>query len=268
MLQAGVVVDLNFDETGGTQDTTRALTTDTSTVKAVDWDDSTYLFTNDARGQNWGVYGGVYGSQIDGEVTGYNALQQRNFGTGHTRIELAHLATDADPGGPTELNVLLLWDQADFLSGDRAWDNSASSSFAFNGILNRSGGAFRFVIRDGSDYYLSNLGRDNTGFYNGAISLAGDTAGLEWASFNPTLFADFDANATNLGISASTFTEQTFSDVTGVGFIFDGFKENVGQSVTRLEVQSFEVSLIPEPSAFAFLAGLGVLGLTAVRRRR
>ena len=67
-----------------------------------------------------------------------------------------------------------------------------------------------------------------------------------------------------LTVSAGSYSgEYTFSSdatLTAVGFMLEG-EANIGQSVKN-------VSVVPEPSAFGLLAGLGALALVASRRRR
>ena len=59
---------------------------------------------------------------------------------------------------------------------------------------------------------------------------------------------------------SGTYTFSSDAELTAVGFMLEG-EENIGQSVKN-------VSVVPEPSAFGLLAGLGALALVASRRRR
>ncbi|MBC8010188.1 MAG: PEP-CTERM sorting domain-containing protein, partial [Burkholderiales bacterium] len=84
----------------------------------------------------------------------------------------------------------------------------------------------------------------------------------------------FDAAGTTQFGSSSTVgsysvaSTTTTTDLNSNGFY--GLRARLPQTsgTTTVEFSNFEISAIPEPSTYSVLAGLGVLGLAAFRRRR
>lgn len=73
---------------------------------------------------------------------------------------------------------------------------------------------------------------------------------------------------TGLGLSSYSLVKSDSTPVTAFDtFVFHNVS-NVADSITITDLVVTHTSAIPEPSSFAALAGLGVLGLAASRRRR
>ena len=93
------------------------------------------------------------------------------------------------------------------------------------------------------------------------ISSAAISTGELTYTLTLTTSADGDDTLTvSAGSYTGTYTFSSDATLTAVGFMLEG-EANIGQSVKN-------VSVVPEPSAFGLLAGLGALALVASRRRR
>ena len=81
---------------------------------------------------------------------------------------------------------------------------------------------------------------------------------------------DWGADGTSLSSSVRSFSAQTFSNsaLYADADLFAGFfaRQTGGNPIQMQAVDNF--SVIPEPSSFAAIAGLGMLGFAASRRRR
>ncbi len=217
------------------------------------WSDST-LLVDGAPGNtdNLDIYGGLsgQGTFLDARITHWNARNAVNF-------EVRNASTNDLVKG----QLMLLWDSADFQGTGREFDASVGSSFSLSYNTFNNHGETRFVIRDGSQYFLSSdveLDKDGG-------SMDGSAAGLEWATFDPADFQSFDGSLGDLGLtSLGTFSPMTFNDVTGVGFIAEGDRIKGNNMV--IPVDDFQVALVPEPATFGLIAAAGT-ALLFLRRR-
>ncbi len=182
-------------------------------------------------------------------------------GTGTSQVLVAH-----DVNGDfirfkrdfADVDALVLWRQADFGggldSGSVAFDSTSTASM---NIAKLGGWApVRMVIRleGGSQdgYYIS----EETPFVEGART-ANPTA-LTWLAYDPAADLGGIAGAeTNLVIGGR------IDHVTEVGF----YSYTPSLVANRLDIKTFAVTAVPEPSAMAAM-GLAVTGLLARRRRR
>lgn len=162
------------------------------------------------------------------------------------------------------------WEKSSFLNGfDTAgplsFESAAGSLSAviFNGGTPTSGNlrASRFLVRNGSDWYLSVDLMAQTG--EQAFDING--ADADWIAFDPTanlLFLDDD----NLG---ATVSGATLNNITAVGIyaqhtLIDGTSINEA----RQGFASLQVSTIPELGSFALLLGVIGLGVAVAGRNR
>lgn len=121
----------------------------------------------------------------------------------------------------------------------------------------------RYVVRDGSDYYISEESYaeadldaiDPSGTGEEITVELADVRNTDWATWNPAN-ARFDE-------SSATFSAQTFSNVTGLGY----YGMNAGGDSTVADIQTFSAA-VPEPSAWAVLLGTCAFGWVLYRRRK
>lgn len=137
------------------------------------------------------------------------------------------------------------------------------------GLFDGTGASFqaRWVVESGGQTYLSELNYTATqmlgtqGVYQ-LLTLEAPTT-INWAAHT------FDSTAASLVANPVSFSAQTFDQgITAVGLYLNLVEEELaGNGNTAYDIAQVFVA-IPEPSAFAALAGLGALGFAASRRRR
>jgi hypothetical protein len=116
---------------------------------------------------------------------------------------------------------------------------------------------YRYVIREGETYYLSNVAD---------LGIIGATTGLKWGEFDPNDFALFDtATLTSTNGMNIAFSNMVFTNVTAVGVIAN---LNRGATDTTFRLANFEVGLVSEvglpPAApSALVVNLGTDGITS-----
>lgn len=245
--QAALVINLNPAATT----VNRALTTDTTSVQEISFDLVTPLFNGSAAA----------GLKFYGGFNGTSAAINNASTVSISATTLSAFTTKSGSGTLTN-RFFAFYDSADFLApGNTQFDLTSGSSFSLTGNRTNAAGT-SFVIRNGSQFYISQSTNTNGALTN--YTLDGTT--LAWAAFDPANWGGFQHGTTpgGLGVGASgSFTSQTFDDVTGVGYIFGAAR--VGTNTNVLQATDFQVNLVPEPSA-ALLGGLGALAL--LRRRR
>lgn len=121
----------------------------------------------------------------------------------------------------------------------------------------------RFMIRDtGGTLYLSTT--NISGGFGGSTWEIADLSTESWAIFTPgaeNWRGDFGSLTFDQTISGSTAIDQ-------VGWFASRDSGAGGFTNSRLTIREFNVQAIPEPSAYAMLAGLLTLGAVMLRRRR
>lgn len=109
----------------------------------------------------------------------------------------------------------------------------------------------RWMVKDGSTYYISNVSYTTTG-----SKTLSSTDSTTWAVYDPFASLDF---------SSSSFASHAFTDIQGVGFYAQSNTTLVDTNASQIGVNSFTASVVPEPRA-AILIGLGLV-LVLLRRR-
>jgi sialate O-acetylesterase len=236
------VVDTDFTPPSHTY--MQNLSIDTDTERFRGWSDSSPVY-NISSTNGMVIYGGVHITADSGTKGGGGVI-----GIFTTSFNAMFARTSADATNSTE-QVLYLWDSADFLtSGVTAFDESANSvlSVTTGNFTGDNGGGLRFVIRSGNTYYVANQTSLSVGQSASTATLSGDSAGLQWAEFDPADFDLFTDDDANLGFGALTFSSMTFSNVTGVGLIANALS-SVNTQIVLNDFQATLVSGVPVPVA-------------------
>jgi hypothetical protein len=260
-VQAAVVVDLEFvDGNGDSAFASRTPTTNTTTEYTIGWSDSAYLVDAASDGQNKAFYGAYSATSTD-PITAPATIQSFDpTGTSNDRLIFQ---AGKSGSGDQAARILALWGSNDFLASANQFDASAGSSLTLgiHTFANNGGGmGARFVIRDGTQFYISSFSTVAT------ASIDGTTSGLEWGSFDVNSFTSFDNSEADVGMSV-TFSAQTFSNVTGVGFLTEIARPNTAGPVFAVNDFQAELVAVPEPSTYALLSGIFAIGLIMLRRR-
>lgn len=278
-LTATIVVDLGF-EVGASPNVAPARTADIDSASEYTWNwdagnlffDGTNAWSQDIHaGISYTTYGGT--ATFGGSTGSLTEIVDGGVDATNDRIRAQAAGTTGGTGDSgSQVNLLYLWDSANFLqtAASFSFDATANSSLS-SSILNVQlpwvdGRATEshFVIRDGSTYYISNESAGKVG--GDAVTISGDTVGLQWAEFDPSSFSGFNGDSAN--VTTGGFSSQTFSDVTGVGIIAYAFRPNNAGVVFDLNGFQADLVSVPEPSAFAILFGFGALAMVLYRRRR
>jgi len=267
----GAVSLIDFNVANGTgagssQNTSRSLSSATTSLGRIDFDTSTPFFP------------------ANGQQTLYGGLQAVNSATGGTFSQSAVRFHDNDPdawpnspqvfanindssGGVSYNDVTMAMvfkkeDFTNFSTGTVGFD--ASSTLALH-MTNWSqtppavGGnpvEIRFLVQEGSTYYVSEEVRTSQGAGDLTLTDFNDnsTVGKRWAPVTMT--------GTSFGIpNTLSFQAVDFQDVQQIGFVAEGSRQYGAQ----WGFDTFSATGIPEPgTALLVLAGLPLL----LRRRR
>lgn len=175
-----------------------------------------------------------------------------------------------DGAGTKFHHGVVFFQQSDFLAHDSLSGGVGLESLSV--AVHRSSGnpsRFGFVIETsgvGGGYFLSDpvtynqfTGTGfNTNFSNGHWLNIADASAATWLSFDPeTSYSTIEAAAT-----------PDLSKVTGVGIWFENERASASAAGLGFHITGLEVTAVPEPSAYALLAGALTLGMVMVRRRR
>jgi hypothetical protein len=235
-------------------------------------------FTNSSTGSGYGGFlagenpieltpssgytgGRIYGSIL--ELTNVGASLGSVNGVGGTgATDLMLLKSDTGSAAA----FLILWQQADFLtlganSGNVSFD--ATSSVRLNTTSYTAQNATdsgRLVIRlTNGSYYISE--RVFTDASNRTVS---NLTGLNFFNYAPATSLGVDNGS--LGVAASILSSGSITGITSVGFYFESDTAANAVRITDFEVNAI-VSLIPEPSTYALLAGGLTFAIGLCRRR-
>jgi hypothetical protein len=191
--------------------------------------------------------------------------------TGNRRVgsTTSYSTSDDWRGSGAEQYQLYAWEKSNFLTGGTiSFDATSSLSVhlrTFNN--NATGSGLRFVVKNGGTWYYSQANHTTANNNATGIFTLNDPATAQWAVFNPEALSSDAATARSLAMpSSAIFSTVVFDNIQYVGFATENIKTANGES--RLGVDNFKVTAIPEPSTYALLAGLLTLGVAALRRRK
>jgi len=184
--------------------------------------------------------------------------------------------TSPTDGSLTSSNAAIAWEDAEVTGALQSWEvtftvASQRSTLADTDLVSICG-KWKFAFNaDGSIEFYSGVGQSN-------YSDAG------WVSVEPvtitvSFVGDYDMNGVfqDKGELSATIGENTYAlkvtDNLAItsGNVDTGFRlwtNNKNEHYSGISVAKLDNHIVPEPSAFGMLAGLGALALVASRRRR
>lgn len=124
----------------------------------------------------------------------------------------------------------------------------------------------RMVIAIGADYYITGSLGTQGGSQGGDLVTLADPTAATWFSFDPVS----GVSAASIGAAADIVSNGQITGITGLGLWFNNSRQNTSGTLNMniTDISFNAVSAIPEPSAYAAMAGLCGLVLAATRRRR
>jgi hypothetical protein len=227
---------------------------DTATSESWNFDHSSPLFNGTVPGSNTRIYGGL------------NSTWANSFPSYNTTIQLLsaqpRLYVQVNPATPSATNFntaiegAFVWKKEDFLNGGdvQTVQFNPGDTLSVNLTQIPASAAtvdIRFIIQQGGVYYVSNASKT--------------TSTIEAFSVTPTSTTWATLDTSNYAIGA--FNSIAFNSVQAVGLYVDIARTNA-QVIFSFDDFQANATVIPEPSAFAALSGLSVLGMAARRRRR
>lgn len=190
-------------------------------------------------------YGGLKLDYAPNPTIGYN-LEMRTNDTGFASNRF-WVSTFAGENEPSEVVCLFMWKKEQFLNNMDLVpvgfdDDVANSRMAIN--VNSAGApTLRFVVKNDGVYYISEYLATSQGMLELTAFNNTTEVGKRWGVFNPTA-SDFD-----MPNPLPAFQAVDFTDVTEVGFLYQGTRESWGNG---FEFDSFTVDAInatpPTPS--------------------
>lgn len=177
-------------------------------------------------------YGGAF-FDYDPSSDATIRLQLRNEDAG----SLANMAwgqlapVDLDPSYVNYMKVIFLWKKRQFLNNmdivPVAFDNTTDSYIQANMIAMGASPRFRFVIRNGADYYISEFEATSPGLVELREFNNSDLEGKRWHPFDPN--TDFLERSITDFSGLAPAVAMDFTDVQEVGFALRGRKIQYGQ---------------------------------------
>ncbi len=216
--------------------------------------------------------GGFFHSGTGGGANTWQILANQALG-GASNKDWIHLSYATNTTSTNVHQALIFFSQDVFADGLNTGLIGLNSTTSLSFVARRTGGLtaetqFRFVVQIGSSYYITNAfgtAAPNGGSNGGdTISLANPTTAT-WFNFTP----ETSVASSSIGSQANIVSDGFISGVTGIGLWFNNSRGTTSGTLNmNITDITFNAVVIPEPSAFAALLGLGALGCAATRRRR
>lgn len=270
---AAFVIDWGGDYVTANQSLGRSTTQSTldyygaaGNTRQIAWSETTLLSPvanyTAPSGKTANFYGGAF-SSASGTGLGFQTFTS-NVTNNATADRLNYRSQLNASTGLTARNGALgiAFLQSDFQNGLNTGGVAidATSSLTMNITAISSPFSARFMVKQGSQWYVSSTTYTTTGAKTlGGTSLVNET----WAAFNPASSLDFN--------NASSFGGVAWTTITAVGFYAEYALATTSDITARdFSVSGFSADLVavPEPSAFAAFSGLVAVGFAATRRRR
>lgn len=164
--------------------------------------------------------------------------------------------SDGGAGNSSYMTANLLWTSG---GGRFIFTNGAANSLSLNILSLAVTYNLRFVIQDSGNFYLSQAAAAGNGLFT-LSDFSGSAT--QWGLFNPT--------ATDFGIpdAAPAYSSVLFTNVTAVGFVYEGSRVQYGQTFAfdQFTVMGDSMSSVPEPGTMMQLLLSGLV-LYSIRKR-
>lgn len=237
----------------------------------------TPMLTGD--GTNNTIYGGITYSEESRSNKNVNISNEDVFRfspTNSVRLGVRVKNNAALDVANTRFTAAMIWDSEDFVGHeagnvyqygtpeDGFTDSMLELWYSFgSGNDNGEESSLRFIIRDGSDYYISTVhgGKDGLLWEANRRAQANNLtqSNLKWAQFDVANILDFDAygstgNATtyNLRTNDLVFVDRGFYDVTGVGFVVHASRAANPLEGARFDLNDFHAFLHVVNTAYTY----------------
>lgn len=198
-------------------------------------------------------YGGFYRSGANATATNGSSLRRITDNGSYDYLDFTFGYYTDSGATSTEGAAILMFLKQDFTTlsttPNLTFESTNPLTMNIQGVSKAEG---RWMIKDGSFYYLSNITYTTTG-----AKILASISDTTWALYDPANL-DFDAGS-------ASFLAHTFTDIQGVGFYAQSTDATVNTAPGIFRVNSFTAAMVPEPQSLALL-GLG-LGVLALRRR-
>jgi hypothetical protein len=189
--------------------------------------------TTYARGTSYRFYGGILFQHYNGPFGSQWA--EVWYRDGPDRI---YQSADATSDGW----ALLYWKKEDFLNGANAmtvtFDVSSTLEIlnyaGADGVIGDNFGRVRFVVRDGSQFYISEISGDKTTSDGFRLS---DPSSTRWAPYTPSAPYNLKYDVVH-----AVFAQHIFSNITAVGFYHATDQSSAANRRAGLNIERFRVS--------------------------
>lgn len=189
--------------------------------------------TTYARGTSYRFYGGILFQHYNGPFG--SKWAEVWYRDGPDRI---YQSSDATSDGW----ALLYWKKEDFLNGANAmtvtFDVSSTLEIlnyaGADGVIDNNFGRVRFVVRDGSQFYISEVFGDKTTSAGFQLS---DPSSTRWAPYTPS--APYNLK---FDVDHAVFAKHFFSDITAVGFYHATDQSGAANRRAGLNIERLRVS--------------------------
>ncbi|MGC9451343.1 MAG: PEP-CTERM sorting domain-containing protein [Oceanipulchritudo sp.] len=266
-LAASAQITTLIDLDGGTY-TPTTLSGGAGSFTNSDFDrDGTADDSGKARSFAGSVTGSSYVMDGRGSVANLDSATQANWsdfrftgGAGSNNSIAFRPTSVTDPSTSMAYSAWTSFESSGWLASTTGTGPSGLSlSMDVNNIIVDS--TVRFFIKADGEEYVSSTSW--TGDVTGAT--IADVSAESWYVLDAFDIDDLLANTSGSAVLGSTFTNIT---AVGVQTELVGFDGTVSSTSIGINVDSFVVTAVPEPSTYALLAGMATLGLVMFRRRR
>ena len=229
----------------------------TSTTRTIAFDASSagQLYASSNSQQQFS--GGMKITYPNGSVGNFNATLRSTTDGWEPGKFLAY--TDAS-GNPSYFTNVFVWPKSKFLNGGSSntvsFDNNNSNSHIIInvGAIAADVKELRMVIKNGSNYYISEYVISATGTFTFNGFNNSSTAGKRWGAYTPSTLA--------IPSPLPSFSAVNFNDVQEVGFVYNGGRPSWGHSFnfTRFTVKAMVGT--PDTQAPSVPTGLSSASVT------